>query len=92
MTESSSETALVGQGDFVYEPLVDWAQLPDGWCFNEVVAVEVDSHDRVFVFSRSDHPVMIFDTGGGYHFTTVERPIPAYQESGRVVLDTPLGL
>ena len=59
MTESSSETALVGQGDFVYEPLVDWAQLPDGWCFNEVVAVEVDSHDRVFVVFQRPHGLII---------------------------------
>lgn len=56
----------VGSGKFSYEVLVDWAKLPEGWSFNEVPDVAVDRHDRVYVFSRSEHPVTIFDREGKF--------------------------
>jgi hypothetical protein len=43
-----------------------WARLPAGFCWTEVAAVAVDSHDRVFAFNRGEHPVMIFDRDGGF--------------------------
>lgn len=43
-----------------------WARLPEGWSWNEVTAVAVDSADRVFVFNRGEHPVMIFDRDGAF--------------------------
>lgn len=43
-----------------------WAQLPAGWSWNEVTAVAVDSRDRVFVFNRGDHPVIVFNCDGTY--------------------------
>jgi len=65
MCESIDQTIrFVGRDSFLFEPVPDWAQLPEGWKFNEAVAVAVDSQDRVFVFSRSEHPVMIFDRDG----------------------------
>jgi hypothetical protein len=56
----------VGQGDFVYEVIMDWARLPEGWSFHEVVDVAVDSRDQVYVFSRGEHPVTIFDREGRF--------------------------
>ena len=50
--------ATVGSGDYVYEPVVDWAKLPPGWSFKEVGAVGVDKNDNVYVFNRGEHPMM----------------------------------
>jgi DNA-binding beta-propeller fold protein YncE len=51
---------------FGYEANDHWCRLPDGWSWNEVTAVAVGSADRVFVFNRGEHPVMIFDREGTY--------------------------
>ena len=36
-------TIKLGSGSFIYEAAPDWAKLPDGWTFHEVVDVAVDS-------------------------------------------------
>lgn len=41
-----------------------WAKLPAGWSWPEATAVATDSRDRVFVFNRSEHPVIVFDRDG----------------------------
>ncbi len=56
----------VGTGDYVYEELADWAQLPEGWTFHEAPDVAVDSNDRVYVFNRSEHPMMVFERDGSF--------------------------
>jgi DNA-binding beta-propeller fold protein YncE len=43
-----------------------WAQLPPGWSWTEVAAVATDSNDRVFVFNRGEHPLMIFNRDGTF--------------------------
>jgi hypothetical protein len=57
---------ILGAGEFRYRLIPDWARLPDGWDFHEVAAVAVDSRDQVYVFSRSAHPVTVFDAGGTF--------------------------
>ncbi len=57
---------MLGSGDFLYEELADWGQLPEGWTLREVADVAVDAEDRVYVFNRGDHPVVVFDREG--HF------------------------
>jgi sugar lactone lactonase YvrE len=52
---------------FGYEADDRWAQLPPGWKLPEVVGVATDNCDRVYVFSRGEHPVMIFDRDGSFH-------------------------
>jgi DNA-binding beta-propeller fold protein YncE len=43
----------------------DWRLiLPAGWKWGWVSAVACDSHDRLFVYSRSDHPLIVFDSKG----------------------------
>jgi DNA-binding beta-propeller fold protein YncE len=54
----------MGSGRFTYEVNSGWARLPEGWRFLEVVDVAVDSQDRVYVFSRGEHPVLVFDRQG----------------------------
>jgi DNA-binding beta-propeller fold protein YncE len=57
---------IVGGGDFRYRIVENWATLPDGWSFKEVAAVAVDSQDRVYAFTRGEHPMMVFDRDGNF--------------------------
>ena len=59
---------VLGNGDYQYRELDNWAELPDGWRFKEVADVAVDGEDQVYVFNRSEHPMMVFDREG--HFLT----------------------
>jgi DNA-binding beta-propeller fold protein YncE len=43
-----------------------WEQLPTGYAHPDVAAVAVDSKDRVFLFCRSEHPVMIYERDGRF--------------------------
>jgi len=43
-----------------------WARLPPGWSWTEVAGIATDSRDRVFVFNRGEHPVIIFDCDGKF--------------------------
>lgn len=56
----------VGSGKFTYEEEKEWGHLPDGWTFHEVNGVAVNSQDRVYVFTRSEHPVIIFNRDGSF--------------------------
>ena len=49
-----------------YEVEPGWGALPSGWSFVEVAGVAVDARDRVFVFNRGEHPVIIFDRAGNF--------------------------
>ncbi|MGH7112948.1 MAG: peptidyl-alpha-hydroxyglycine alpha-amidating lyase family protein, partial [Stellaceae bacterium] len=57
---------IVGDGDYKYRIIEDWAKLPDKWSFKEVGAVGVDGKDNVYVFNRGEHPVMVFDRDGKF--------------------------
>jgi len=59
-------TTKVGVGEYKYSVAVDWQTLPDGYEWSEATSVAVDSKDRVYVFNRSDHPVMVFDSDGKF--------------------------
>lgn len=56
----------LGSGKFTYDVVVDWAKLPEGWSFLEVTDVTVDRHDRVYVFNRGEHPLIILDRDGTF--------------------------
>ena len=55
-----------GSGEYVYELAENWGTLPDAREFNQVAGVAVDENDRVYIFNRSDHQVMILDSYGKY--------------------------
>jgi len=59
-------TTILGSGDYTYEVIMDWAKLPAGWSFHEVADVAVDSQDRVYVFNRGKHPMIVFDREGNF--------------------------
>src|SRR5262245_58225514 len=52
--------------DFGYTADDHWAKLPHDWSWTEVADVATDSRDRVFVFSRGEHPLMVFDRDGRF--------------------------
>jgi DNA-binding beta-propeller fold protein YncE len=52
--------------EFGYAANDHWPCLPTGWSWNEVAAVATDSRDRVFVFNRGEHPLMIFAPDGSF--------------------------
>jgi hypothetical protein len=56
----------VGSGKFIYDLVQGWGQLPVGWVLGEVPAVAVDSSDRVYIFNRSAHPMIVFDREGNF--------------------------
>ncbi|MCO5091686.1 peptidyl-alpha-hydroxyglycine alpha-amidating lyase family protein [Bosea sp. (in: a-proteobacteria)] len=57
---------VLGSGSYRYEPQENWAKLPEGWALGEVAAVAVDDRDRVYVFNRSERPMMVFDRDGNF--------------------------
>ncbi len=59
-------TTRLGGEDYIYEELADWAQLPEGWTIQEVADVVVDSQDRVYIFNRSEHPMIVFERDGSF--------------------------
>src|ERR671928_1869731 len=63
MTQTSTR---VGAGDLTYELVPNWEQLPEGWSHGDVAGVAVDSQDRVYVFNRGDHPVIVYDRDGRF--------------------------
>ena len=56
----------LGEHRLEYEVLEGWEQLPEGWSFVEVAGVATDSRDRVYVFCRGEHPVIVFDREGRF--------------------------
>ena len=58
--------AVLGSGEHRYRVVENWAKLPEGWEFKDVAAVAVDRKDRVYVFNRGEHPMIVFDREGNF--------------------------
>ena len=59
-------STIVGSGQYRFRVEEGWGRLPEGWSFNEVSAVGVDSRDNVYVFNRGEHPMIVFDREGNF--------------------------
>jgi DNA-binding beta-propeller fold protein YncE len=57
--------ATVGMGQLTYELVDDWAQLPAGWTLGQT-GIVTDAHDRVYLFNRSAHPLMVLERDGTF--------------------------
>lgn len=57
---------ILGFGEHRYRVIEDWAKLPDGWDLNDVASVAVDRRDRVYVFNRGAHPMVVLDRDGNF--------------------------
>lgn len=49
-----------------YEVVKSWDKLPNGWSYVEAAGVATDSQDRVYVFNRGEHPVIVYDRSGKF--------------------------
>ena len=56
----------LGSGEFAYEVVVGWEKPPAGIGWREVAGVVTDADDNVYVFSRGDHPMVVFDKDGNF--------------------------
>ena len=57
---------LLGESALTFELVPDWEQLPAGWTHGDVAGVATDSQDRVYVFNRSEHPLIVYDRDGRF--------------------------
>lgn len=58
---------IVGKGEFRYELVENWGQLPEGWQLGgDIPGVATDAQDRLYAFNRSEHPVVVFDRDGRF--------------------------
>jgi DNA-binding beta-propeller fold protein YncE len=55
----------VGQGDFAYELVEDWPRLPAEIELGQA-GVAVGSDGRVYLFNRSEHPLVVVDPDGDF--------------------------
>lgn len=55
-----------GDGTHTYEVQENWYNLPQGWSFGWVTGVACDSQDRVYVYSRSTYPLVVFERDGQF--------------------------
>ncbi|MDA0770392.1 MAG: peptidyl-alpha-hydroxyglycine alpha-amidating lyase family protein [Chloroflexi bacterium] len=58
--------ATVGSGDYRYELVPSWPNLPKYWEMGLASDGAVNSKDEVHIFSRGLHPVTIWDTDGNF--------------------------
>src|ERR1700749_3329613 len=57
---------ILGSGEHRYRVVQNWAKLPDGWNLTDVASVAVDSKDRIYVFNRGEHPMVVLDREGNF--------------------------
>jgi streptogramin lyase len=55
-----------GSGKYKFEVVEGWFKPPKGWNFGWIPAVACDLQGRVFVYSRSEHPLVILDPDGNF--------------------------
>ena len=66
-SESMVPTPLVvGLGEELFSVERPWGELPPDLHLGDVSDVAVDSHDRVYVFQRTNPPVVIFNNDGSF--------------------------
>jgi hypothetical protein len=56
---------IVGSGDYIYERVPNWPQLPDGVELGQA-GIAADSKGEVYFFNRSDHPMVVVDRDGAF--------------------------
>ena len=65
-SQEDHQPVVLGSGEHRYRVAENWAKLPDGWNLTDVAAVAVDSKDRVYVFNRGAHPMVVLKRDGSF--------------------------
>lgn len=53
-----------GTGKYTFELVDGWAKYPKHWSLLDIAGISIDSQDRVYVFNRGTHPLIVFDREG----------------------------
>ena len=64
--QAQSDTHATNNLPDPYHPVEDWAKLPTGMEWGQVISVQPDSHGKIWVFHRKDPPVLEFDASGKF--------------------------
>ena len=56
----------VGSGDYRYELVPSWPNMPRFWSFERASDGAVNSRDEIHIFSRGKHPLTIWDVDGNF--------------------------
>lgn len=51
---------------YIFQVVDGWGRLPKHWAWGVISAVACDSQDRVYVYTRGEHPLIIFDQEGKF--------------------------
>ena len=62
----TSTPVILGKGEYRYQVVENWGELPPGYTYGDSAAVCVDSKDNVYVFTRGAHPVIVYDRNGKF--------------------------
>jgi hypothetical protein len=54
-----------GSGEYQYEVIENWARITGGWTY-DIAGIGVDGKDRVYLFNRSERPIIIVDRDGKF--------------------------
>jgi DNA-binding beta-propeller fold protein YncE len=68
--------AVVGTGSWSYQVVEGWARLPEAWSIRDIAGIAVDAQDRVYVFNRGEHPVIVLAPDGSVLGTWGEGAFP----------------
>ncbi len=52
--------------DFLFVPIEAWEQFPPDIVLGDVAGIAVDSKDRIYLFNRGAHPVVVLDRDGTF--------------------------
>ena len=66
----------VGQGDFQYELIADWAKLPTGWDLSQV-SPATNSDGNVYLFNRGPRPMIVLSSGGEFLTSWNQASLPS---------------
>ena len=59
-------TITVGSGAHTYEVAENWGELPQDWSFQHVAGIAISGDDELYIFNRSDHPIIVLDREGRF--------------------------
>ena len=55
---------MLGKEKYAYAPIEDWGNFPSELILGDVAGIAIDSKDRVYLFNRGDHPIVVLDKTG----------------------------
>jgi hypothetical protein len=69
----AAEETMAVEVPLGYRVVDDWEKLPEGWSHPDVAGVAVEAQDRVYLFCRAEHQVIVYDRDGNFLASWDER-------------------